>query len=247
MVVARSQPRPPWEEDMRVLTIAAHPDDETLGAGGTMARHASAGDEVWVVILTDGVTNRHPHVERQKECAIEACDALGVSRIEFCGLPDQRLDCLPIVDVITPIEKVIADLQPHVVLTHFKGDVNTDHRIAFDATLVAARPFAESSVSRLMCYETASSTEWAPPFPGSVFAPNVFVDVTGTLGAKFEAMKCYEGTFIAEVRLYPHPRSYEALEAYAKRYGAMAGVTAAEPFMLVRDVIRERTEPPTLT
>jgi N-acetylglucosamine malate deacetylase 1 len=222
---------------MRVLTIAAHPDDETLGVGGTMALHAARGDEVWVCVLTDGVTARHGHVEQQSECAVRAGDVLGVSRIVFCGLPDQRLDNLPLLDVITAIEKCIAEFQPDVVYTHFKEDANQDHRIAFQATLVAARPVEGSSVKRFLCYETASSTEWAAPFTGSVFAPNVFVDITATLETKIEAMRRYADTFSGEVRPYPHPRSYEAMEAYAKRHGAAAGMGAAEPFMLVRELV----------
>jgi LmbE family N-acetylglucosaminyl deacetylase len=222
---------------MRVLTIAAHPDDETLGVGGTMALHAARGDEVWVCVLTDGVTARHGHVERQAECAIRAGDVLGVSKIVFFGLPDQRLDGLPLLDVITPIEKCIAEFQPDVVYTHFKEDANQDHRVAFQATLVAARPIEGTSVRRVLCYETASSTEWAPPFTGSVFSPNVFVDITATLETKLEAMRRYADTFSGEVRPYPHPRSYEALEACARRHGATAGMGAAEPFMLVRELV----------
>ncbi len=223
---------------MRILTIAAHPDDETLGAGGTIARLAARGHEVWVGILTDGVTARHHHIDQQQECAIRAGDVLGVSRVEFCGLPDQRLDAVPLLEVITPIEKWVGELRPDVVLTHFNQDANQDHRVAFQATLVAARPVEGSSVERLLCYETASSTEWAPPFPGSVFAPNVFVDITSTLPQKLEAMRHYEATFANEMRPYPHPRSYEALQATARRHGVAAGVGAAEPFMLVRQVVR---------
>lgn len=224
---------------MRVLTVAAHPDDETLGAGGTMARLAAQGHEVWVCVLSDGVTSRHRHVELQQECAIRAGDVLGVSHMVFCGLPDQRLDALPLLDVITAIEKVVGEFEPDVVLTHFKEDANQDHRVAFSATLVAARPVNGTSIRRLMCYEAASSTEWAPPFAGSVFSPNVFVDITSTLATKIEAMKRYAETFDSEMRPYPHPRSVEALEAYARRHGVAAGVEAAEPFMLVRQVVRE--------
>jgi LmbE family N-acetylglucosaminyl deacetylase len=220
----------------RVLAVASHPDDETLGAGGTLARHADQGDEVWVCILTDGVTARHEQAALQQQCAERAGDVLGVKRIVFCGLPDQRLDALPLLDVIAPIEQCIADLQPSLVYTHFKEDVNQDHRITFQATLVATRPVG-SSVRRLLCWETASSTEWAGPFAGSVFAPNVFVDIRDTLPRKIEAMKCYADTFMSEVRQYPHPRSYEALEVYAKRNGIVAGLAAAEPFMLVREVV----------
>src|SRR5215213_4334138 len=158
---------------MRVLTVAAHPDDETLGAGGTMAWHAARGDTVWVCVLTDGVTSRHDRVELQAECAQRACDALGVERLVMVGLPDQRLDTGGQLDVITPIERCIAELAPEVVLTHFPGDVNEDHRIVARATMVATRPVAGSSVRRVCAFQVPSSTDWAPPIAGSVFAPNV--------------------------------------------------------------------------
>jgi N-acetylglucosamine malate deacetylase 1 len=221
---------------MRILTVAAHPDDETLGAGGTMARLAGASHEVHVCILTDGVTARHHYVERQQECAVRACDVLGVSDVVFCGLPDQRLDSLPLLDVITPIEKCVGEIRPDLVFTHFKEDVNQDHRTVFLATLVATRPTPDSCVATVLCYETASSTEWAPPFPGSVFSPNLFVDISATLAVKLSALREYEQTFASEMRPFPHPRSYEALEASSRRRGATVGVAAAEAFMLVRHV-----------
>jgi len=224
---------------MRVLTVAAHPDDETLGAGGTMARLAAEGHEVWVCILSDGVTSRHGYVELQEECARRAAGVLAVANVVFCGLPDQRLDSLALLEVITPIEKCIAELQPQVVFTHFMEDANQDHRAVFRATVVATRPSAGSSLRSVLCYETASSTEWAPPFPGTVFAPNVFVDISSTLPTKLAAMRAYEHTHSNEMHPFPHPRSYEALEAYARRHGAAAGVRAAEPFMQVRRVLPE--------
>jgi LmbE family N-acetylglucosaminyl deacetylase len=227
---------------MRVLTVAAHPDDETLGAGGTMARLAAQSHEVHVCILTDGVTARHRHVGRQQECAIRACDVLGVHDVVFIGLPDQRLDSLPLLDVITPIEKCVGEIRPDLVFTHFKEDANQDHRIAFQATLVATRPTPGSCVATVLCYETLSSTEWAPPFPGSVFSPNFFVDISATLPVKLDAMRAYEQTFAGEMRPFPHPRSYQALEACGRRHGATAGVDAAEAFMLVRHVRRERRD-----
>ena len=220
---------------MRVLTVAAHPDDETLGAGGTMAWHAARGDTVWVCILTEGVTSRHDRVEQQLDCARRACDVLGVENLVLVGLPDQRLDTLSLLDVIAPIEQCIADLQPDVVLTHFGGDVNEDHRLVSRATMVATRPVAGCSVSKVCAYEVPSSTDWAPPVPGSVFAPNLFVDIAGTLETKLTAMKAYAETFRSEVRPYPHPRSLEALTAYARRHGVVSGLHAAEPFMLLRE------------
>jgi LmbE family N-acetylglucosaminyl deacetylase len=194
---------------------------------------------VHVCILTDGVTARHHHVDQQQKCAMRACEVLGVSNVMFCGLPDQRLDSLPLLDVITPIEKFVGQIQPDLVFTHFSQDANQDHRVVFQATLVATRPTADTSVSTVLCYETASSTEWAPPFPGSVFSPNLFVDISTTLPTKLDALREYEHTFAGEMQPFPHPRSYEALEAISRRHGATAGVGAAEAFMLVRHIRRE--------
>lgn len=221
---------------MRILTVAAHPDDETLGAGATMALHAARGDEVWVLVLTDGVGSRHGQAEQQLACLRRACDIIGVKRLVLGGLPDQRLDTLSLLDVIGPVERCIEDLQPDVVLTHFIEDLNQDHRLVSRATMVAARPLPGQPVRRLMCFETPSSTEWAPPFPGCVFAPNVFVDSSAWLATKLQAMSAYADTHLSEVRPWPHPRSLEALEAYARRHGASVGVEAAEPFMLVREI-----------
>lgn len=220
---------------MRVLTVAAHPDDETLGAGGTMAWHAARGDTVWVCVLADGVTSRHDKVQLQADCARRACDTLGVERLVLVGLPDQRLDTLSLLDVITPIEEVIDELRPEVVLTHFAGDVNEDHRLVSRATMVATRPAAGSSVAKVCSFEVPSSTDWAPPIPGSIFAPNLYVDISETLETKLTAMKAYTGTYLNEMRPFPHPRSVEALTAYAQRHGAASGLLAAEPFMVLRE------------
>jgi len=220
---------------MRILVVAAHPDDETLGAGGTIAWHTAHGDTVWVCSISEGASSRHDRVQQQLDCARRACDVLGVDNLVLVGLPDQRLDTLSLLDVITPIEQCIDDLQPEVVLTHFGGDLNEDHRLVSRATMVAARPVPETSVRRVCAFEIASSTEWAPPVPGSVFAPNLYVDISGTLEVKLAAMKAYAETYRSEVRPYPHPRSMEALTAYAQRHGAASGQLAAEPFMLLRE------------
>ena len=221
----------------RVLAVVAHPDDETLGAGGTIARLAHEGSEVWVAVVCDGVTARHAEVDRQRSCAERACRTLGVGKLLFFDLPDQRLDSLSLLDVISPIERCVAELRPHVVLTHFAEDVNQDHGVVFHAAMVATRPTPGSPVHTVMCFETASSTEWAAPFSGSTFAPSVYVDIEATLETKVKAMSVYGDTHACELRPYPHPRSLEAVEIYARRHGIAVGLAAAEPFMLVRGVL----------
>ena len=222
---------------LRVLVVAAHPDDETYGLGGTIARHIAQGDLVSVLILADGVTARHNATEQQKAAALKACDQLGVDDIHFAGLADQRLDAMPLLDVIQPIQEAIRDSQPSTVYTHHGGDVNQDHRMAFEATLVAVRPFDANPVNRVLCYDMASSTEWGPPFEGWAFLPNIFINIGETLETKLRAIEAYRDTFQSEVKAYPHPRSPEAVRIYAQRCGIGVGFEYAEAFMLIRELM----------
>ena len=222
----------------RVLVIGAHPDDETYGVGGTIVRHINQGDEVEVLILTDGVTARHDITEPQKASARKACSILGVEDVQFVGLLDQRLDAIPLLDVIKPISRLIEEVRPQVVYTHHRGDANQDHRAVFAATLVAVRPLSANSVERVLCYEVASSTEWAPPFPEWGFLPHCFVDISATLETKLQAIDAYRETYQSEVKPFPHPRSPEAVRIYAQQRGISVGMHAAESFMLIRELTR---------
>ena len=217
-----------------VLIIAAHPDDETIGMGGTIARHVSFGDKVFVLILSDGVGARHSEIEMQKNAAIQACKIMGVVGLEFAGLPDQAMDALPLLEVIRPIEALIKKIKPSIVYTHHQGDINQDHRTAFSATMVATRPVQGSVVQELYCYEVASSTEWAPPLDGWTFRPNYFVNIDLFLKIKIEAANSYSKTFQNEIPPYPHPRSLMAIDLYARKRGVEVGFNAAEAFMVIR-------------
>lgn len=222
----------------QVLVVAAHPDDEVFGVGGTMACHVQQGDQVSVLLLTDGVTARHDVTEPQKAAARKACSALGVQDVRFADLPDQRLDGLPLLEVIKPISELIRELRPCVVYTHHRGDANQDHRAVFAATLVAVRPFGDHPIERVLCYEVASSTEWGPAFGEWAFLPNVFVDISATLESKLAAVEAYRETFESEVKAYPHPRSPEAICIYAQQRGIIVGMRAAEAFVLVRELMK---------
>jgi len=222
----------------RVLVIGAHPDDETYGVGGTIIQHTAIGDAVSVLILSDGVTARHNEVARQKAVARRACERLGVVDVRFAGLPDQRLDGLPLLEVIRPIHAAVRELAPETVYTHHRGDANQDHRTVFAATLVAVRPLEGTPVRRVLSYEMASSTEWAPPFGEWEFLPNIFVDISTALEAKLGAIEIYRQTFESEVRPFPHPRSPEAVRIYAQARGVSVGMQAAEAFVLIRQLIR---------
>ncbi len=221
---------------MTVLVIAAHPDDEILGPGATLARHAGEGDAVHILIVAEGATARESgtpdDVDKLKDAAACAAKAIGAQPPHMLGLPDNRLDTLAMLDVIQPIEEAVREIAPAVVYTHQGSDLNLDHRIVHQAVVTACRPTAGSTVKRIYAFETLSSTEWATPSVGPAFNPTHFVEVAETLGAKKAALECYA----AEMRPSPHPRSMEAIEALARLRGSQAGLEAAEAFEVILDI-----------
>lgn len=219
---------------MRVLVIAAHPDDEVLGLGGTVARHAASGDEVTAVIAADGTAgDRTDGLARRLEThARAAADVLGVGAVRFLRGPDQRLDTQPLLELTERIEAIVREVGPDVVYTHHWGDLNRDHRIVSEAVQVACRPVGTAYPRRLYCFETPSSSEWRTPDAASQFAPTRFVDVSRTIESKLRAMACYE----TALRPAPHPRSLEALRARAATWGSTVGRAFAEPFVVLREV-----------
>lgn len=216
----------------RVLVVAAHPDDEVLGMGGTIALHAGRGDRVRVLVVTDGSSAQYPGDAetraRKEQEALRAARELGVEDYVHLDLPDMRLDTVAHVDLNRVVEEHVRDLRPAIVYT-VQPDVNRDHRALFDSVAVATRPTPGQPVRRLLTYAPTSSTEWTPA-PVSWFVPNWFVDVTSTIERKVAAFACYE----TELRPYPHPRSERAIRATASHYGASCGCEYAEPFVLVR-------------
>jgi LmbE family N-acetylglucosaminyl deacetylase len=218
---------------MKVLVIAAHPDDELLGLGGTVARHASLGHEVHALVVADGATSRYePGTEQELvEHGRRAAAILG-TQIRFLGMPDQRLDASPIGEVIRPIERAVMALRPDVVYTHHWGDLNRDHRVVSEAVMVACRPVGDDYPRRLFCFETPSSTEWSSTDPAQQFVPNHFVDISAHIQQKLDAMSEYR----TEVRPHPHPRALESLRARAAYWGQIIGRPYAEAFVLVREV-----------
>jgi LmbE family N-acetylglucosaminyl deacetylase len=220
--------------ESQVVVLGAHPDDEILGAGGTLAQHVLGGDEVHAVVLADGASSRAPDemkVALEKN-ATRAAETIGFASVRLESLPDQRLDTVPFIDLTQMIESILDDIQPHVVYTHFPGDVNADHGLVARATWTACRPYARPQLRRFAVFETPSSTEWAWPVNDSSLQPNLFVDITETLDTKIAAMECYQ----SELRDYPHPRSSRSLRERAAFWGSQVGRLAAEPFRILRDV-----------
>jgi LmbE family N-acetylglucosaminyl deacetylase len=219
---------------VRVLVIAAHPDDELLGLGATVARHVEDGDEVTVVIVSEGATSRYDQGAEGtlRDAAGAAARTLGVGDLRFLGMRDQYLDAGPILEVTRPIEKVVSEVRPEVVYTHHWGDLNRDHRVVSEAAMVACRPVGDGAPRRLYCFETPSSSEWSSTDLSLAFVPNVFVDATVTIEKKLAAMARYA----TEVRPAPHPRALESLRARARYWGQIVGKAYAEAFVLVREI-----------
>lgn len=219
---------------MNILIIASHPDDEVLGCGGAIIKHVKNGDKVYVLILTDGAIGRYKKsmVATLKEHALKCSEALGVSRVIFKNLPNQSLDTLPITKVIQDIEEVLRMVKADIIYTHDKGDLNRDHRIAYEAALVAARPIPGGRIKRLLTYFVPSSSEYNDVDAENIFLPNIFVDIGPEMEKKLKAYSCYK----TEIKPYPHPRSIEAMKVYAQAWGVRVGMEYAEPFRLIRAI-----------
>jgi N-acetylglucosamine malate deacetylase 1 len=219
---------------MKVLVLAAHPDDEVLGMGATIALHAGRGDQVRIVVVTDGSSTQYPGDEetkaRKEQEALSAAAELGIEDYVHLDLPDMRLDTLAHVELNAVVEEHVRDLEPSVVYT-VQPDVNLDHRMLFDAVAVATRPTPGHAVRRLLTYAPTSSTEWTPAAV-NWFVPNWYVDVSETLERKVAAFAHY----VTERRDYPHPRSERAIRAAASYHGSSCGCEYAEPFVLVRSL-----------
>ena len=219
----------------RVLVIAPHPDDEVLGAGGTIARLSDAGAEVVVGIVTKGAPPLFAEAAVEEvRCEAQAAHAhLGIARTVFLSQPAARLDEVPHYRLNQALGELLRAVAPDTLLLPFVGDIHLDHQLIFLSGLVAARPRGIDCPRRILCYETLSETNWNAPLISPTFAPNVFVDVSAQLERKLEAMSLYR----SQQRDFPHERSLATIRALAMLRGSTVHRTAAEAFMLVRQVI----------
>lgn len=225
-----------------VLVVAAHPDDEILGCGGTMARLAAEGWAVHILILAEGATSRDEIRQRETRsvelselavCAQRSADIVGATSLELDAFPDNRMDSVDLLDVVKRVEVAIAAYSPERIFTHGYHDVNIDHRIVHDAVIAASRPKPQGCVLELYFFEVLSSTEWRPPSSAPQFAPTCYVDITEHIETKVDALKAYT----PELLDFPHPRSTEAVRALARYRGSSVGVHAAEAFEVGRIII----------
>ena len=233
---------------MKVLVVVAHPDDEVLGCGATIAKHCEDGDDVFVLFLADGVTSRiyepqsmvsrddelkqsEGELTQRKNELKEALNILGVRDLNMktIDFPDQRMDSLSMLDIVKEIEKVKEEVKPDIVYTHFWGDLNRDHRITFEAVITAFRPVNGARNEEIYCFEIPETTDWGIPTQENKFVPNHFVDTAHTIDKKLEAMQAYD----SEKREYPHPRSIEAIRTIAQERGKVKELDSAEAFVKI--------------
>ena len=220
----------------KILIVVAHADDETIGCGGIIARHVKLGDDVRVIFMADGVTSRSGVTTKDTKSRIEAAEnakaILGYRKSYYLQLPDNRLDSLPLLDVIKPLETIIQEFGPRTIYTHHIGDLNIDHQVTFKAVLTACRPTPESTIKEFYTFEVMSSTEWST-YEESPFLPDVFIDIGLFWDQKQRALLAYK----EEMRAAPHSRSIEHLDVLSKHRGSCVGLRRAEAFKLIRRVI----------
>lgn len=229
---------------MKILVIAAHPDDEILGCGGTIAKHIKNKDKVKTLILGEGITSRQPKrnlnlsknkLEKLKKISIQANKKIGMKDLVHHDLPDNRFDSLEFLDIVKILEKEIFKFKPNIIYTHSSYDLNIDHKIISKATITASRPQNNKFLKKILLFEIPSSSEWQSSELEN-FKPNYFVDISKTIKKKINALKIYKN----EMKKWPHPRSVRAVKMLSNLRGAQIGCNAAEAFYLARQIDFEK-------
>jgi LmbE family N-acetylglucosaminyl deacetylase len=225
---------------VKILILAAHPDDEILGCGGTVARKVAEGDEAVAVILGEGITSRYTNtnsetrdqIRKLQEKSRESGRIIGIRETRYHNIPDNKFDTVPLLDIAKIIEDEIEQAEPDVIFTHHGGDLNIDHTLVFRAVMTAARPMKGNPVKEIYCFQIPSSTDWAFQRISPAWKPNTFFDISATLETKIRALKQYD----SEMRPFPHPRSYKNVQNIAVGWGSVCGTNAAEAFELIRAI-----------
>ena len=228
---------------MRVLQLGAHGDDEILGVGGTLAKYAQEGHEVFSVVFIGKMNKELAKVigtrydddvlQLRKRQSLRAAEILGIKESRYLDFEDETLE-ESLLSCTIAIERLIKEIKPQIIFTHHRGDANQDHRGVFKACIVACRQYRDSPFSSIYCYETLSTTEQTPNYLEFAFLPNFFINIESVLEMKIDAMKCYDD----ELCNFPHPRSIEGIKTLAKMRGMSVGFKAAEAFMVYRQTLK---------
>ncbi len=216
-----------------IIIISAHPDDEVLGAGGTILKHKKKGDNIYWLITTsifeEQGFSKERVMSRQKEIE-EVAQKLGVKKVFKLDFPTMSLSTESMIDMVPKVSKVFTEVEPEIVYCLNRSDAHSDHRVTFDAIMACTKSFRYPFIKKVLMYECISETEFAPQLHEKVFIPNYFVDVSEFFDEKLEIMKIYE----SEIGKHPFPRSLRNMEALATYRGASVGVEYAEAFQLVK-------------
>ncbi len=231
-------------EKKKILVIAAHPDDEVIGVGGTIHKLVKEHKcEAHCLILGEGLTARGPSNNREawteqlnhhRQNTLKSSVILGYKTSEALNFPDNRFDSVTLLDIVKVIEKKCEEILPDIIFTHHGSDLNIDHRITCEAVLTANRPQPHEQRRSILTFETLSSTEWQAPLASQAFLPNIYIEINkDNLDSKIKALEAYD----TEIKKYPHPRSTKGLTITAQRWGLNVGVNYAEGFRLLRTII----------
>ena len=215
----------------KVLIIAVHPDDETLGCGGTLLKHKANGDEIHWLICTHTDIKNNFYSLREEEIK-QVHDFYNFDTVTNLQLKTMQVDEYSMSKLIGRISKVINEVKPNIMYLPFKGDVHSDHRKIFEASYSCTKSFRYPFIKKIYMIETLSETEFAPSTKEDSFIPNVFVDISEFMDKKIEIMKVYE----SEIAEHPFPRSERNIRALATLRGATAGCEYAESFMLIKEI-----------
>ena len=229
-------------KNKKVLIFAAHPDDEILGCGGTIAYHRNKGDKVGVCYLSEGVSSRFDYnktkewikeAQLRKDMAVKASSILDFKIINFLDLPNLRMEDQPKLELVKKIYDIIEIFNPEIIYVNFPGDLNSDHQVTFKSVFTALRPNSKINTKILRCYEVLSSTDWAANIDEPKFNPDTYVDVTHFIEKKMKSIIAYKD----EMRPFPHPRSEEVITSLMRFRGSQVGFKYAEAFVTIKNLI----------
>lgn len=220
-----------------ILVIVAHQDDESIGMGGTISKHISEGDDVFVMYMTDGVSARESNkkeILKRRKCALIAAETLGFEWLSSPMLPDNGLDSIPLLKVVKFIEEIKDKVNPDIIYTHSGADLNIDHRVTFEATLTAFRPQPNETWTEIRSFEVPSSSDYGHTSISPSFLPNLYIDISEHWLKKEQSLKAYK----SELRESPHSRSLKGIKNLSLLRGNQVGIEMAEAFQIIRKITR---------
>jgi N-acetylglucosamine malate deacetylase 1 len=220
----------------KIIVVAPHADDETLGCGGTLLRHINEGDEVHWLLVTDmskGTNFSDEQIKIRKGEIAQVCSAYNFSELHELNLPPAALDTLPRGNLVAAITGIFTKIQPETVYTVYRNDAHSDHELVYDAVMSATKSFRYPFVKRVLAYETISETDFGMKPEDGGFRPNVFINIENYIEKKLNILECYK----SEIGEFPFPRSRIAINALAQVRGAQSNCQAAEAFILIKELL----------